>query len=66
MREPLTRRAVLPAAAAACLLSLPARELAAADIATPPRPFLVTGSSSGIGRAATLLLSVRTNGVAQP
>ena len=56
MREPLTRRAVLPAAAAACLLSLPAREFAAADI-PPPRPFLVTGASSGIGRAAALLLS---------
>ena len=57
MREPLTRRAVLPAAAAACLLSLPARELAAAADVPPPRPLLVTGSSSGIGRAATLLLS---------
>ena len=57
MRESLTRRAVLPAAAAACLLSLPAREFAAAADIPPPRPFLVTGASSGIGRAATLLLS---------
>ena len=55
MREALSRRAVLPAAAACLLLAQPARELAAA--APPPRPFLVTGSSSGIGRAATLLLS---------
>ena len=55
MRDTFTRRAVLPAAAG--MLSIPAGELAAAP-SPPLRPFLVTGASSGIGKAAAQLLSV--------
>jgi NAD(P)-dependent dehydrogenase (short-subunit alcohol dehydrogenase family) len=51
----LSRRVLLPSASAAALLSaLPAEIILAAE---PPRPFLVTGSSSGIGRASTFALS---------
>jgi len=71
MRDNLSRRALLASISLLAAVAPPPVELLAA---TPPRPFLVTGSSSGIGRAAArqltgdsrfVLCAARSEAVAQ-
>lgn len=52
-----TRRSLLPAAVSASLLSQVVLPAGQAQAAASPRPYLVTGATSGIGRAAATKLA---------